>query len=72
MLPTIAENIGPQPRQAHVIRVLTSSVRIHDLTVDREVVVRYLQTIPSAKQELALLHLMEVGVTTILARREGR
>ena len=52
------------------IHVVATSVRIHDLVIKRPALVAYLQGIPSDKQEIALLHALEVGVTELTARRE--
>lgn len=52
------------------VQVLSSTVRIHDLTIDRPKVAGYLEGIAPDKQEIALIHAIEVGVTELLARRE--
>ena len=44
-------------------------MRIRDLWVDRADVVAYLQGIPPEKQEIALVHALEVGVLELVARR---
>jgi hypothetical protein len=52
------------------VEVLETSMRIHELLIERPAVVAYLQTIPAEKQTLALVHALEVGVTELVARRE--
>ena len=52
------------------IRVQSTTIRIHDLVINHPNVVAYLESIPSAKQEIALLHALEVGVTELTPRRE--
>lgn len=52
------------------VEVLDTSMRIHELSIERASVVAYLQKISPEKQEIALVHLLEVGVTELLARRE--
>jgi hypothetical protein len=52
------------------VRVLSTSVQIQKLTVERPNVVAYLQNIPADKLEIALVHALEVGVTELVARRQ--
>jgi hypothetical protein len=52
------------------VEVLDTSMRIHELNIERASIVAYLQKISPEKQEIALVHLLEVGVTELLARRE--
>jgi hypothetical protein len=52
------------------VHVVATTVRIHDLIIKRPALVAYLQGIPADKQEIALLHALEVGVTELTARRE--
>jgi len=52
------------------LQVQPESVHVEDLTIDRKVVVEYLQTIAAEKQAIAFVHALEVGVTELLARRE--
>ena len=54
------------------VLVFNMSVRVRDLTVNRQAVAEYLNTIPTDKRDLALVRAIEVGVTEILARRLGR
>jgi hypothetical protein len=51
------------------VQVMTSTMRIHDLSIDDPNVVAYLQTIAPEKQEIALVHAIEVGITELLSRR---
>ena len=52
------------------VEVLDTSMRIHELNIERKSIVAYLQKISPDKQEIALVHLLEVGVTELIARRE--
>jgi len=52
------------------IQVLSTTVRVHELTIERPAVVAYLQHIAAEKQEIALVHAIDVGVTELVARRE--
>ncbi|PYQ74699.1 MAG: hypothetical protein DMG04_09670 [Acidobacteria bacterium] len=60
---------GIAPRSAPK-SVLSSAVRIEELSIERQVIVNYLKTIAPEKQEIALIHALEVGVTEMIARRE--
>jgi hypothetical protein len=62
-----------EPIAAHTertVQVMATSMRIHDLSIDRPAIIAYLQRIPVDKQEIALVHALEVGVTELAARRE--
>ena len=52
------------------VQVVSTTVRVHELTIDRPGVAAYLQQIKLDKQEIALVHALEVGVTELVARRE--
>lgn len=52
------------------VQVLTTTMRIHKLVVDRPAVVAYFRHISADKQEIALVHALEVGVKELAARRE--
>jgi hypothetical protein len=52
------------------VEVLDTTMWIHELSIERASIVAYLQKISPEKQEIALIHLLEVGVTELLARRE--
>jgi hypothetical protein len=45
-------------------------MRIHDLSIERPAIVAYLKAIAPDKQEIALVHALEVGVTELASRRE--
>ena len=47
------------------IQVLTSTMRLQKLVIDRPAIVAYFQSIPADKQEIALVHALEVGVTEL-------
>ena len=51
------------------VQVASKTVHIKNLSIERPKVVAYLEGIPPDKQELALMHVLEVGVTELLARR---
>jgi hypothetical protein len=52
------------------VEVLSTSVRIHDLVIERPAIAAYLEHIAPDKLEIALVHALEVGVTELVARRE--
>ncbi len=52
------------------VEVLATSMRIRDLTIERPAIVAYLKAIAPDKQEVALVHALEVGITELIARRE--
>ena len=52
------------------IEVLATTVRIRELTIERPAITAYLEHIAPDKQEIALVHALEVGITELAARRE--
>jgi hypothetical protein len=52
------------------VQVLSTSMTIHDLSIERRSIVDYLRTIAPDKQAIALVHALEVGITEMIARRE--
>jgi len=60
--------VAVHDRQVQV-QVLSTSMTIHDLSIERPAIVEYLRTIDPDKQAIALIHAIEVGVTEMLARR---
>jgi hypothetical protein len=65
---TAAPVAGVHDRQLQV-QVLSTSMTIHDLSIERSSIIEYLRTIDPDKQAIALVHAIEVGVTEMLARR---
>jgi hypothetical protein len=59
----------PDDRQVQV-QVLSTSMTIHELSIERPSIVDYLKTIAPDKQAVALVHALEVGITEMIARRE--
>ena len=51
------------------IQVLSMKMRIQDVSIERPAVVAYFNGIPADKQEIALVHALEVGVAELQARR---
>jgi hypothetical protein len=51
------------------IQVLSMKMRIQDVSIDRTAIVAYFNSIPADKQEIALVHALELGVAELLARR---
>ena len=62
---------APPAHDVHGVHVEVTShvVHIHDVSCERSSVVKYLEGIPPGKQEIALIHALEVGITELLARR---
>jgi len=52
------------------VQVLSTSMTIHELSIERPSIVDYLKTIAPDKQAVALVHALEVGITEMIARRE--
>lgn len=51
------------------VQVLQSTMRLQKLVIDRPAIVAYFQGIPADKQEIALVHALEIGVKELGARR---
>ena len=51
------------------VQVLANTMRIRDLTIDQPGVIEYLRRIAPNKQEIALVHALEVGITAMQVRR---
>ena len=54
------------------VQVLSTTMRIHDLTIEKPEIIEYLRRIAPSKQEIALVHALEVGITEMQARRDRR
>jgi hypothetical protein len=52
------------------VQVLSSRIRIHSLSIERPSIVAYFKSIPAEKQEIALVHALEVGIAELTSRRE--
>ena len=60
-----------RPDDRHMqVQVLSTSMTIHELSIERSSIVDYLKTIAPDKQAVALVHALEVGITEMIARRE--
>ena len=71
MEPVAAADAAPSdPAPVRAVQVLSSAVRIEELSIERQVIVNYLKAIAPEKQAIALIHALEVGVTEMIARRE--
>ena len=57
-------------REVHMVEVETATINIQELRIERPSIVDYLRTIAPDKQEIALVHALEVGITEMQARRE--
>ena len=57
-----------EPVVSSSVEVTGTMVHIHDLNIDRAAVVKYLEAIAPGKQEIALVHALEVGITEIARR----
>jgi hypothetical protein len=64
------DQIGPVASATErPVEVLSGTMRVQKLVIDRPAVVAYFQNIPADKQEIALLHALEVGITELGVRR---
>ena len=52
------------------VQVLSTRMRIHEVNVEKPSVVAYFKSIPADKQEIALVHALEVGIAELAMRRE--
>lgn len=52
------------------VQVLSSQMRVRDLSIEKPAVVAYFKNIPADKQEIALVHALEVGIAELANRRE--
>lgn len=52
------------------VQVLSMRMKIRNISIDRPAIVQYFKNIPADKQEIALLHAIEVGIAELSARRE--
>jgi hypothetical protein len=52
------------------VQVLSTQMRIRGVSIEKAAVVAYFKGIPADKQEIALIHAIEVGIAELAARRE--
>jgi hypothetical protein len=45
-------------------------MRIRDLSIEKPAILAYFKNIAADKQEIALIHALEVGIAELAARRE--
>ena len=70
-LPDKAEELDPIAAPADKPSQLLGEVmKIHELRIERPTIIAYLQAIAPEKQEIALMHALEVGIMELQARRE--
>ena len=62
-------DVQPLAESSGNVQVLSDEMHIHELSIEHPAVVAYLQTIDPGKQEIALVHAIEVGITELVARR---
>jgi hypothetical protein len=53
-----------------MVDIQSGTITIQDLRIERQAIVDYLKTIAPDKQEIALVHALEVGVLELAVRRE--
>jgi hypothetical protein len=59
-----------EPPAGPSVEVVGALLHVRDLRTERPAIVSYLAKIAPDKQEIALLHALEVGITELIARRE--
>ena len=66
------ESAAPEvaPAIERTIEVDGTMLHIRDLSTEKPSIVGYLSTIAPSKQEIALLHALEVGIKELATRRE--
>ena len=52
------------------VQVLSMRMKIRNVSIDRPAIVQYFKNISADKQEIALVHAIEVGIAELSARRE--
>ena len=52
------------------VQVLSMRMKIRNIRIDRAAIVQYFKNIPADKQEIALVHAIEVGIAELTARRD--
>ena len=52
------------------MEVHSTTINIQELRIERPAIVEYLRTVAPDKQEIALVHALEVGVIELALRRE--
>ncbi|HKB14011.1 MAG TPA: hypothetical protein VKD69_25275 [Vicinamibacterales bacterium] len=69
---TLGSTTDPAVALTHdrTVEVVGSTMRIHELCIERPSIVSYLGKIAPEKQEIALVHALEVGITELISRRE--
>ena len=63
-----ASTVDAPPQRA--VEVNETSMQIRHLNIERPAIVAYIGKIAPEKQEIALVHALEVGITELIARRE--
>ena len=53
-----------------MVDVQSATINIQEMRIERPSIVDYLKAIAPDKQEIALVHALEVGVTELAMRRE--
>jgi hypothetical protein len=66
---TQKHDIQPSAAATGSVHVLSDTMEIHELSIEHPAIVAYLQTIDPGKQEIALVHAIDVGITELVARR---
>ena len=61
--------VQPMAVAPNIQNLPPTSMNIHDLSIEQPAVVAYLQAIDPAKQEIALVHGIQVGIAELVARR---
>lgn len=62
-------DVEPTAAAPGAVQVLTETMHIHELSIEHPAVVAYLQTVDPGKQEIALVHAIDVGIAELVARR---
>jgi hypothetical protein len=53
-----------------MVDVQETTINIQEMSIERPAILDYLKTIAPEKQEIALVHALEVGIIELAARRE--
>ena len=66
----LASPLRSPTAEVRVVEVQSTTIHIQELRIERPAIVEYLRMVAPDKQEIALIHALEVGVIELALRRE--
>jgi hypothetical protein len=67
---SVASALRIPPAGGLVVDIQSTTITIQELRIERPTILDYLRTVAPEKQEIALIHALEVGVLELAVRRE--